>query len=179
MSNRQAKIHGLLARFEDPRTLLKAAESVRDGGYKRFDCHSPFPIHGMDDAMGLKRSPMGWIAGIMALIGGIGMLALQWWTSTIDYPLVISGKPFFSFQAYVPITFAGAVICGAFAASLGMLMLNQLPRLHHAVFYSDKFNASDDGFFISIEAGDSKFDAEKTAAFLKSAGASEVEVLRG
>jgi len=179
MNNRPMKIHGLLARFDGPGALLKAAAEVRNGGYKRFDCHSPFPIHGMDDAMKLKRSPLGWIAGLLALGGGIGMLTLQWWTSSLAYPLVISGKPFFSFQAYVPVTFAGAVICAAFAATFGMLMLNQLPRLHHPVFFSDKFNASDDGFFISIEADDPQFDPDKTATFLKSAGAVDVEVLRG
>jgi hypothetical protein len=179
MENNQKKILGMLARLDNPGALLRAAAKVRDDGYRKFDCHSPFPIHGMDEAMGLKRSPVGWIAGLMALGGGISFLGLQWWTSTINYPLVISGKPFFSFQAYVPITFAGAVIGGALASAFGMLFLNRLPRLHHPVFHSDKFNATDDGFLISIEADDAKFDAEKTAAFLKSIGASEVEVLRG
>jgi hypothetical protein len=179
MNKDQKKILGVLAHLDNPGVLLKAAAQVRDEGYRKFDCHSPFPIHGMDEAMGLKRSPVGWIAGLMALGGGISFLALQWWTSTINYPLVISGKPFFSFQAYVPITFAGAVIGGALASVFGMLILNRLPRLHHPVFNSDKFNATDDGFLISIEADDAKFDAEKTAAFLKSIGASDVEVLRG
>lgn len=179
MADSTAKIHGLLARFDTPGALLDAARKVHDAGYKKFDCHSPFPIHGMDDAMGLKRSPIGWIAGLLALCGGSGLLALQWWSSSIAYPLVISGKPFFSFQAYVPITFAGAVLCAAFAATFGMLMINQLPRLHHPVFYSDKFNATDDGFFISIEADDPGFDRDKTAAFLDSIGGAEVEVLQG
>jgi hypothetical protein len=177
MPNSGDKIYGVLARFDGPQSLYHAAEKIRDAGYKKFDCHSPFPIHGMDQAMGLKRSPMGWIAGLLAILGGGGFFALQWWTSTIDYPLVISGKPYFSFQAYVPITFAGAVIGAAFAAVLGMLIINKLPRLHHPLFNSDKFNYSDDGFFVSIEATDRQFDREKTAAFLKSIGALEVEVI--
>jgi hypothetical protein len=179
MSNHTPKTHGLLARFDNPASLLKAAAKTRDAGYKKFDSHSPFPIHGMDEAMGLKRSPLGWIVGLLALIGGSGLLALQWWSSTIEYPLVISGKPFFSFQAYVPVTFAGAVLCGAFAATFGMLIINQLPRLHHPIFYSDRFSATDDGFFVSIEAGDPSFDKDKTAVFLESIGGKDIEVLQG
>jgi len=179
MSSGREKIHGLLARFESPGVLLEAAAKVRRAGYKKFDCHSPFPIHGMDDAMGLKRSPMGWIAGLLAIIGGGGLFTLQWWSSAVEYPLVIAGKPFFSFQAYVPVTFAGAVICAAFAASFGMLIINQLPRLHHPIFHSDKFNVTDDGFFVSVEAGDPQFDVDKTKSFLESIGGREVEVLRG
>lgn len=177
MSNNGEKIYGILARFDGPQSLYHAAEKVRDAGYEKFDCHSPFPIHGMDRAMGLKRSPIGWLAGLLAALGGGGFFALQWWTSAVNYPLVISGKPYFSFQAFVPITFAGAVIGAAFAAVLGMLIINQLPRLNHPLFNSDKFNVADDGFFVSIEAGDRQFDREKVIAFLKSIGAEEVEVI--
>ncbi len=178
MKNNRAKTHSVLARFNDPGTLLHAAEKVRDAGFKKFDCHSPFPIHGMDRAMGLKRSPLGWICGLLALLGGGGLFALQWWTSAIDYPLVISGKPFFSFQAYVPITFAGAVIGAAFAATLGMLIINQLPRLHHPLFFSNAFNVTDDGFFVSIDADDPQFNEERVISFLRSIGATGVEVIR-
>jgi len=177
MAGNRGKIHGILARFDSPEALLKAAEQVRNAGYAEFDCHSPFPIHGMDRAMGLKRSPLGWIAGLCAICGGGAMFALQAWTGAIDYPLVISGKPFFSFQAYVPVTFAGAVIGAALAATLGMLIINRLPRLHHPLFSSDRFDFSDDRFYLSIEVHDPHFDVDKTAAFLRSIGASEVEVI--
>ena len=173
------KVEGVLAEFADPASLMKAAEKTRYAGYKKFDCHSPFPIHGMDAAMGLKRSPLGWIVGLAALIGTSAALGLQWWTSTIDYPLVISGKPFFSFQAYVPVTFALGVLLSAFAALIGMLVLNGLPRLHHPTFYSDRFaRVTDDGFFISIEAADPKFDAQETIKFLESIGGTNPEVLK-
>lgn len=173
-------VHGVMARYKDPGALIQAAEKVRDAGYKKFDCHSPFPIHGMDDAMGLKRSPMGWIVGTAATIGGIAGLALQWWTSTIDYPIVISGKPLFSFQAYIFVTFALAVLCSAFAASIGMLMVNKLPRYHHPVFYSDLFKrCSNDSFFISVLSDDPKFDKAETGQFLQSIGGNDVEVLEG
>ena len=169
----------IVAEFSHPAALLKAASQVREAGYSKFDCHSPFPIHGMDVAMGLKRSPLGWIIGAMAFIGGSGALTLQWWTSTIDYPLVIAGKPFFSFQAYVPITFGLAVLFGAFGALLGMLILNRLPRLHHPIFYSGSFaKVTTDGFFLSIESVDSKFDANRTVDFLKLIGGTNVQLLQ-
>ncbi|PKK83137.1 MAG: DUF3341 domain-containing protein [candidate division Zixibacteria bacterium HGW-Zixibacteria-1] len=173
------KVEGILAEFSSPAALLKAAEKIRDAGYKKFDCHSPFPIHGMDRAMGLKRSPLGWIVGLAALFGTSAALGLQWWTSTVDYRLVISGKPFFSFQAYVPVTFALGVLLSAVTALLAMLILNGLPRLHHPIFYSDRFvKASDDGFFISIEADDPMYDTEKTRSFLESIGGTNPEVLK-
>ncbi|UCD95525.1 MAG: DUF3341 domain-containing protein [Candidatus Zixiibacteriota bacterium] len=168
----------ILAEFGGPADLLKAAQEVRDAGYRKFDCHSPFPIHGMDAAMGLRRSPLGWIVGIAALIGTSSALAIQWWTSTIDYPLVISGKPFFSFQAYVPVTFALGVLLSAFAALIGMLALNGLPRLNHPLFNSDRSGkVTDDSFFISIEAGDPIFDVGKTTQFLESIGGKNLEVI--
>jgi len=169
----------MLAEFAGPGSLLEAARQVRTAGYTKFDCHSPFPIHGMDAAMRLKRSPLGWIVGLAAVIGTSSALGLQWWTSTIDYPLVISGKPLFSFQAYVPVTFALGVLLSAVAALVGMLALNGLPRLHHSVFHSDRFaKFSDDSFFVSIEADDPLFDTEKTREFLQHIGGENVEVLR-
>ncbi len=172
--------HGVIAQYENPAELLHAAEKVRDAGFKNFDCHSPFPIHGMDDAMGLKRSPMGWIVGLSALAGGTIGIVLQWWTSAIEYPIVISGKPLFSFQAFIFVTFALAVLFSAIGASIGMLMINRLPRLHHPVFFSDVFKkASDDGFFISVLSDDPKFNKAETGQFLQSIGGSNVEVLEG
>jgi len=171
-------IEGLLAEFKNPAELLRAAREIHQAGYTGFDCHSPFPIHGLDRAMGLGRSPLGWIVGLAALIGAAGAMTLQWWTSTIDYPLVISGKPLFSFQAYVPVTFALGVLLSAIAALIGMLAINALPRFHHPVFYSDRFAAaSDDSFFVSILAEGEKFDPEKTRAFLESIGGRNVEAL--
>lgn len=173
------KILGIIARFESAADLMRAAEKIRDAGYKKFDCHSPFPIHGMDRAMGLKRSGLGWLVGIAGIIGTSGALALQWWTSTIDYPIVISGKPLFSFQAYVPVTFAVGVLLSAFTAMFGMLILNGLPRWFHPLFYSDTFSRfSNDGFFISVEPDDPKFDLEQTVKFLQSVGGKDIEHLR-
>lgn len=171
---------GVLARFENPAELIDAAKKVRDAGYEKFDCHSPFPIHGMDDAMGLKRSPLGYIVGGMTLTGATIGMSLQYWIAAIEYPLVISGKPFFSWQAFIIVTFALFVLFGAFGAVFGMFHLNRLPRLHHPLFYSDNFaRVTDDAFFVSIEVEDKNFDEKKTQAFLTSIGGNDVELVAG
>ena len=112
------RIYGLLAEFKGPKELLNATKSVRDEGFIDFDCHTPFPVHGLDDAMGLKRSIVGYIVGIGCFLGASGGLLLQWWSSTIEYPIVISGKPFFSWQAYMIITFVLMILGGSLASLL-------------------------------------------------------------
>ena len=175
----QSRILGVIAEYDGPAALLSAAKRVREAGYTDFDCHSPFPIHGMDRAMGLRRSALGWVVGSMATIGVLGAIGLQWWTSSVDYKFLISGKPFFSFQAYVPITFGLGVLLAALSAVLGMFHFNRLPRLNHPVFTSERFKkVSTDGFFVSIEATDSKFDARETATLLQAIGAIHVELLQ-
>lgn len=174
------KTWALLAEFDSPATLLHAAEKVRDAGYRKFDCHSPFPIHGMDKAMGLKRSPIGLIVGAMCIIGATIGFSLQTWVTTVEYPLVFSGKALFSWQAYIIITFALFVLFGTFGAVFGMIKLNKLPKLYHPLFYSDSFaRVTDDAFMVSIDAGDKQFDVERTKAFLTSIGAVRVETVVG
>ena len=178
MTQDLSKAKGLLASFENPAKLLQAARKVRDAGYTKYDCHSPFPIHGMDDAMGMKRSPLGYIVFAVAMIAFLGGIALEWWTSTVDYRLVISGKPFFSYQAYGPVAFALMVLASAFVSLLGMLALNKLPMFFHPLFSSKSFeNVMNDGFFVSIESADEKFDPEGTKNFLSGIGAHNVEVI--
>ena len=170
------KIQGLLAEFDNPGTLIKAAGAMREAGYKRFDCHSPFPIHGMDRAMGLRRSPLGYIVGFLCILGATVGFGLQSWVHTIEYPLIIAGKPFFSWQAFIIITFALLVLFGAFGAVLGMLSLSRLPRLHHPLFNSENFaRFSRDAFFISIEASDPLYDEKKTRDTLISIGGKNLE----
>lgn len=173
-------IHGVLGQFPNPGALLKAAASVRKAGYTKYDAHSPFPIHGMDAAMGLKRSKLGFVVAAACATGAGAGLALQTWTSTIAYPIVVSGKLLFSWQAFIIVTFALFVLFGAFASMFGMLHFNRLPRLHHPLFYSENFKKfSNDGFFISIEANDTHFNETDTFRFLESIGAANVEVIRG
>ncbi len=174
------KTHGIVAAFDNPAALIDAAKRTRDAGYRHFDCHSPFPIHGMDEAMGLRRSPVGYIVGGMAALGAAVGFALQTWVTTSAYPLVISGKPHFSWQAYIIITFALFVLFGALGAVFGMFRLNRLPRLHHPLFFSEQLaKASDDGFLISIEAADARFDETQTRSFLASIGGTHIEIVRG
>ncbi len=175
-----AKTLGLIAEFEGPSSLLKAGKAMCDNGFKLFDCHSPFPIHGMDEAMGLKRSPLGYIIAFFAIMGGSIGLGLQTWVHSVAYPHVISGKPFFAWQAYIVITFALTILFGAIGAVFGMLGLNKLPRYHHPLFYSDNFKkVTDDGFFVSVGANDKMFYKIDSTAFLKSIGGKNIEVLEG
>jgi len=169
---------GVLAEFSSPALLYRACESVRDAGYSRWDAHTPFPVHGLDRAMGLSRSRLPWIVFVLAMGGALGGFLLQAWVHAVAYPTVISGKPYFAWPAYIPVTFELAVLGGAFGAVLGMLALNRLPRHHHPVFASRAFErASDDRFFISIEAQDPRFDARATPELLRRSGAARLEWL--
>jgi hypothetical protein len=170
----------ILADFGTPGALLHAAEKVRAAGYRAFDCHSPFAIHGMDAAMGLGRSPVGYIVGGMALLGASIGYGLQTWVTTTAYPIIISGKPLYSWQAYVIVTFALFVLFGALGGVIGMLRLNKLPRLHHPLFYSERFGrVTDNAFMVSIEAGDPLFDEARTRDFLASIGGTNIELVKG
>lgn len=169
---------GALAEFETPAALFHACEAVRDAGYTRWDAHAPYPVHGLERAMGLRASRLPWISLALALGGGAVGMGLQGWVSTIAYPLVISGKPFFSWPAFVPVTFELAVLGGAVGAVFGMFALNQLPTLFHPLFGAARFErATDDGFFISIESWDPKFDAARTTELLRGLGATHVELV--
>ena len=169
-------LYGLLAEYEHPGTLINAARQVHEAGYKHFDTHSPFPIHGMDKAMGLGQSKVGYIT----FLGGVTGLALatwfQWWTSAVDYPINISGKPFFAIEPSVPVMFEVTVLLSALSAVGGMLLLNGLPRPYNPLFYSKRFSrVTDDGYFLHIAASDPRFDVEKTKALLRDAHAQGVE----
>lgn len=169
---------GLLAEFSTPDRLAEACRGVRDAGFSRWDAHTPFPVHGLEAAMGLKRSPVGWFVLALGLSGAAAGMLLQWWVATIAYPLVISGKPLFSWPAFVPIMFECGVLGGAAGAVLGFLLLSRMPRPFHPLFYSERFErVTDDRFFISIEAADPRFDREGTAALLGELGAEHVETI--
>jgi hypothetical protein len=174
---RNTRVAGLLLELESADALAHAAIQVRDAGYKRWDAHSPFPVHGLDRAMGLSPTLLPWIVMGGGVTGCLTGLGIQWWANAVNYPFVISGKPFWSIPANIPVTFELTVLFSAFAAFLGMILLNGFPRWHHPVFSSRKFRrATVDRFFISIEAEDARFDEEKTAEFLRSLGGS-VETL--
>jgi hypothetical protein len=174
------RVYGIGAEFASPQALFEAAERVRDAGFKRWDVHSPFPIHGMDRAMGIGKS---WLSVAVLCGGTLGFLtaiALQFYPSWIEYPLVVHGKPtnFFSVPAFFPIMFELTILFSAFAAVGSMLVMNGLPRWHHPVFNWDRFKkATDNGFFLVIEARDPIFAEEKTKALLEEIGGTNVTVV--
>ena len=174
----QGPYYGVLAEFATPADLLHACERVRDAGFTRWDAHTPFPVHGIDGAMGLRRSPLPWIVLVAGLAGAAGGFGLQWWVHASAYPLVISGKPYFSWPAFIPITFELGILFGALGAVFGMLGLNRLPMLYHPLFRSKVFErVTDDAFFISIESWDPRFDPSATGKLLESLGAQSVELV--
>ena len=171
-------VYGILAEFRTPAELYHACERVRDAGFTRWDAHTPFPVHGLDKAMGLKRSPLPWIVLGLGLTGASLGFALQWWVHGVAYPLVISGKPYFSWPAFIPVTFEVGVLFAALGAVFGMFGLNRLPMHHHPLFRSSVFErVTDDAFFISIESWDPQFDPSATGTLLESVGARRVELL--
>ena len=170
------ELFGLLAEYQTPGELIAAAAKVRDAGYTKWDCYSPFPVHGLDPAMGIKRTILPWIVFIIGLGGLGGGLLLQWWTNASYWPWIVSGKPFFSIPANIPITFETTILASVFASFFGMWGLNKLPQHWHPFFKKDRFRkVTDDGFFIGVEAEDAKFQRGKTQALLEQAGAVAIE----
>jgi hypothetical protein len=162
---------GVLAEFANPAELLHAAQKLSDLGYNKFETWSPFPIHGMDDAMGLSGSKVPWITLGGGLTGlSIGLL-LQWWTGAVDYPMVIGGKPYFAWQYALPVTFELSILLSAFGTVFGMFALNMMPRPYHPLDKVPAFKrVTDDKFFLSIEVSDPLFDMEKTKTLLSDLG---------
>ncbi len=176
----EAPVHGVLARYGTPGGLLAAAGKVRAAGYQRFDTFSPFPVHEMDRAMGLSRSKVRIFTFVAGLLGVTFGQSLQWFLSASYYPLVTGGKPLNSAEAFVPISFETMVLWATFGTILGMLILNRLPRFYHPLFRGREFGrATDDGFFLAIDADDPAFDPERTAALLEQSGPVSLEVVRG
>ena len=176
--SRAPMIAGYLAEFETPEALVRACERMRDAGFTKWDAHTPFPIHGLDRAMGLQPTILPYVIFAFGITGAAFAIFLQWWTNAHNYPHVISGKPFWSLPANIPVAFELTVLFSAFAAFLGMLASNGLPRFFHPVFTSERFRrATNDRFFVRVDADDPRFDAQKTASFLNTLGPAALEKL--
>ncbi len=174
------KIYGLLAEFDTPTELVDAANKIREAGYKKTDAFSPFPLHEIDEALGIKRSILPFMVlggGIAGLIAGIG---LQVFTHVIDYQIIVGGRPHFSLPSFIPISFEMTILLAAFTAVFGMILLNGLPQPYHPVFNVPRFAlATREKFFLLIESKDAQFDYEKTKNFMETLNAQEVFDVEG
>ena len=169
-------LYGLLAEYDTPGELVDAAKKVRDAGYTAFDCYSPFPVHGIDEAMGIKRTILPLLIFGGGFAGAVGGVALQWYCNAYNWGWNISGKPIWSLPANIPIAFETTILFAVLTAFFGMWMLNKLPQVWHPFFRIERFGrVTDDAFLLGIEAGDKRFDLDGTAKLLRDAGAIAVE----
>jgi hypothetical protein len=170
----------VIAEFASARSLFEAAEKVRDAGYKFWDVHSPFPIHGMNKAMGLGKSPLGYIIFCGGFLGFTTAALLEFSPSSLLFPLIVHGKPvnFFTVPPFFPIMFELTVLISAFTAFFGVFILNRLPRLHHPLFDHEPFSrVTNDAFFLVIESVDPKFSQNETREFLEGIGGGGVTLI--
>ena len=174
----RTKYYGVVGNFESPEDLLRAIRTLRTAGFTKLEAYSPFPIHGIDEALGEPRSPLGATVLVAAVLGLVTAVALQWWTGAVDYKLVIAGKPLFAFEPSVPIMFELTVLFGSFGAVLGMLFFNRLPTYYHPFFnYSRSAGATNDRFLLAVEAGDPKFRGQEVKTLLDSLGSRHTELV--
>jgi len=171
------KLYGLTALFDSPDKIVLATRAVVKEGYKAFDIYTPYPVHGVDRGMRLKQSRIGLVTLIFGLMGVALALLLTWWTNSVNYPLIIGGKPFWALPAYIPVTFELSVLFGAVFTILGLLVIFfGFPQNVHPLHGTDFMKrVSSDRFGICIEAVDPKFDSKRTADFLQTLGSEKIE----
>jgi hypothetical protein len=176
---RRHDIYGLMAEFDEPGALVSAARKAYAEGYRQMDAYSPFPIEELSEAIGFHHTKLPLLVLIGGILGCLGGYFLQYYTSVIDFPINVGGRPYHSWPAFIPVTFETTVLMAALTAVLGMLALNGLPQPYHPVFNVPRFAlASRDRFFLCIESHDPKFDRDRTWRFLDTLqphGVSEVE----
>ncbi len=180
--NPDQPLYGVAAEFESATSLYHAAEKLRDAGYEKFDVFSPFPIHGMDDAVGARPSILGVIVFFGGLTGFLTAVGLTFIPSSFLYPLIVAGKPtdLMTVPAFFPIMFELTILFSAFAALGGMLLLNGLPRHNHPLFNWDRFKkVTEDKFYAVIEAADPKFSDGGAAEFLTTIGGTRITKVHG
>ena len=164
----QPKVFGIVAEYDDPDALLKAAKTAYAEGYRDLDAYTPFPIHGLSEAIGFHKTKLSWFTLVAGLTGAATGFGLQYIGNAWHYAYDIGGKPFFSWPAYIPITFECTILFSAFTTGIAMLLLNGLPMPYHPMFNAKNFDrATSDRFFLCIEAKDRKFDGHTTRSFLQ------------
>ncbi len=169
------KIYGLLAEFDTPTQMVDAARKVRDAGFTKTDAFSPFPLHEIDEALGIKKSILPFLVlggGVVGLLTGLG---LTYFVHVLEYPIIVGGRPFFSLPSFIPPMYELTILFAAFTAVFGMILLNGLPQPYHPVFNVPRFAlATREKFFLLIETKDPKFDYEGTKSFMESLNPQEV-----
>ncbi|MGH7953057.1 MAG: DUF3341 domain-containing protein [Limisphaerales bacterium] len=172
------KPYGLIAEFDSPAAIMRAAEKVRDAGFSRWDVFTPFPIHGMSKVMGLKKSLVGAFSFLFGAGAFIGTMLLIWFCNDFDYPILIGGKPMFSPPMSLVPSYILLVLFAAVGAFVGMIALNQFPRHHHPLFKIKRFElVSRDKFFLAIGSTDPKFSETQTHKLLEEIGGAHIEMV--
>jgi hypothetical protein len=170
--------YAVMAEFETAADIMHAAEKIRDHGFKRWDVFTPFPIHGMDDAMGMKPSKVGWFSFCGGVVGFTTGMVMIWWMNAVDYPIVVGGKPMFSPFGAFPPAYELTILLGCFGSLFGMLFLNRLPRLHHPLLKNKRFAlATHDRYYLVIETSDPKYSESEIRKLLESAGSKHIELV--
>lgn len=175
-SKKDRKLYGLLAKFEKHEDLVAASSRVYEAGYRHFDAYSPYPIEELDHAMRLKPSPLPYVILAGGLTGAVAGFLMQAYATVIDYPMNIGGRPLFSWPTYIPITFELTILLAAFAGIGGLFFFTRFPQPYHPVFNSEDFiqHASQDAFYLGVEARDPQFDLDRTRRLMEDLGSVQV-----
>lgn len=168
-------LYGLMAEFEEHEQVLEAARRAHAEGYRRMDAYAPFPVEGLPEALGHEYTLVPLITLVGGMMGGLGGYFMEWYSMARLYPLNVGGRPLNSWPNFIPVVFELTVLVASLSAFLAVFVLNRLPQPNHPVFNVPEFErASIDRFFLCIEAGDPKFDLDRTRRFLESLKASKV-----
>ncbi len=171
-----AELVALMGEFKDVDSVFSAAEKVRHAGFRRWDVHTPFPIHGIDAVMGTRPTVLPWLVLAAGLFGAAGGIALQWYCNAYDYAFPISGKPFWSLPANIPVAFECTILCAVLMSVFGMLGLCRLPTHYNPLLKSERFRrVTNDRFFVVLDATDPVFEEQSAEQLLRNAGAKYVE----
>ena len=172
------KVVGTIGLYDDVNVLVAAAEKVRDQGWSKWDCHTPYPVHGLDQAMGLKESKIPIVCLGAGFFGAALAMGMQWWMSAVDYPVRIGGKPYFSWPAFVPITFEFFVLLAALATFVAMFVLCGLGKWHSPLHDSDVMKeVTTTRFGIVLGAEDERWTAEGAEKLLAKTGCTDIRPL--